>query len=472
MKSIRYFYFISITVILIVSMLVLGLMQAYLSTTYFNGEKQNLLQKLVRGVAEGTQEGISNGTERELGAIEYMAGIAGAVVVITDAEGNVVFAANAEEMDMELPAQVPATVLAKVASKEMYSEIGKLDGYFTYGQYIAATALYNSAGVLIGYIIAASPTAGLSVYLSSIMSGFVLSAALVLLVAGVVALLLTNRMVVPLQRISETARKFGAGDYSARVPVEGDDELAELAITFNEMANSFESTDVSRRSFMGNIAHELRTPMTTIKGFVDGILDGTIPEEQRQNYLEIVSEEVGRLARLTKNMLDISRLEAGEYSPQVVTFDIWKPIVSVLVNAQKRIDSGGIDVQGLEDITPVQVQADEDFVHQVLQNLVDNAVKFTNAGGVITVKVESYKNVVTVGIKNTGTGISQDALPHLFDRFYKEDQSRGQNAKGAGLGLHICRVLVGRMGGRIWATTQEGEWSEFSFTLPGAQGRK
>ena len=281
----------------------------------------------------------------------------------------------------------------------------------------------------------------------------------------VLSIVLTNRMTTPLRRISDAAKKFGGGDFSARVPVEGDDELAQLAETFNTMAGSLEKIDQSRRSFMGNIAHELRTPMTTIKGFIDGMLDGTIPPENQNHYLGIVSQEVGRLTRLIKNMLDITKLEAGEYKVNATTYDIWESITSVVFGAEQRLEANNIQISGFAP-TKTLVLADQDLVYQVIYNLVDNAIKFCNVGGEIRFSVTQSKGAVTVGVRNTGAGIAPEALPYVFDRFYKEDKSRGLNTTGSGLGLHICKVLINLSGGKIWVDSKEGEYCEFLFTLP------
>ncbi|MFV0412676.1 MAG: sensor histidine kinase [Oscillospiraceae bacterium] len=470
MKSIRYYFFNSISIILVASLLVMGIVQANLVTNFFHKEKTLLLQQVVTGIANGTKTGKLTLTPEKLSSVDYMAHVAGAVVFVTDPGGSVVYCT--EPGNPTLDSKVSAGLLANVLNAGIYQEKSRLEDLYGEKQFVVASGINNSSGQNIGFVFAVSPVSGSSPHVADIMLGYLLSALLVMVVASVVALFISNRMVVPIKRLSQAAQQFGEGDYSARVPVQGDDELARLAITFNEMANSFESTDASRRSFMGNIAHELRTPMTTIKGFIDGILDGTIPADQRQKYLGVVSEEVGRLARLTKNMLDISRLEAGEYVPQTKVFDIWKPIAMVLVSAQQRLEEKNIEITGAEENQPLYILADEDFVHQVLFNLLDNAIKFTNPGGTISISVKAQKNMALFSIRNTGAGISPKALPFLFERFYKVDQNRSFNVRGSGLGLHICKVLVNLMGGRIWAASEENAFSEFSFTLPSAPQRK
>ncbi len=237
------------------------------------------------------------------------------------------------------------------------------------------------------------------------------------------------------------------------------------------MATKLEAIDTSRQSFMGNIAHELRTPMTTIKGFGDGMLDGTIPEERRDHYLGIVSQEVGRLSRLTRSMLDITKLETGEYVVSAENYDVWDTISSIMFSREQQFIERRIRLTGFNP-QKTWVYADRDIVHQVLYNIVDNAIKFTPDSGTIDISVESRQGFVTVGIMNTGEGIPEDALPYVFDRFYKADRSRGLHAQGSGLGLHICKQLISRSGGKIWGESVPGENTKFLFTLPAGKPEK
>ena len=169
-----------------------------------------------------------------------------------------------------------------------------------------------------------------------------------LLCASVLTKVLMHKLTDPLQKVTDAAQRFGGGDLSVRVEgVEGEGEVADLARTFNTMAENIQMNDNSRGQFMGNIAHELRTPMTTIKGFIDGILDGTIPPEMQNHYLQLVSEETGRLARLIQNMLDLSKLESGEYQVNARMFNIWETLTGVALSAEQRINDGMIDIDGL-----------------------------------------------------------------------------------------------------------------------------
>ena len=470
-KSISSAYFSMTAVVLVTSILAMGFLQMYLSMEYFKTDKENTLDDIVtlaaarasmeQGPLESWQE---SATGQQLqSTISLIGQSSGNVVFATDTAGRVLMCSEGENCRHKTV--VSEKILEKIRTDGEYFELGDLGGAAPQRYYTSARAVYDEAGRAMVYVFASADAAGMGVFVSDMFSSFVLSAGLMLLVASVLSILLTSRLTTPLRRIAAAARKFGGGDFSVRVPVEGDDEVAQLAQTFNNMASSLETIDSSRASFMGNIAHELRTPMTTIKGFIDGMLDGTIPPEMQQHYLSLVSQEVGRLARLTQNMLDITKLEAGEYRVHASSYDVWETITAVVLSAEQRIEENKIQIDGFAP-SKTMVYADADLVYQVFYNIFDNAIKFTPEGGAIALSVTKSGGAVTISVQNTGEGISPEALPFVFERFYKEDKSRGLNARGNGLGLHICKVLVNLSGGKIWAESELGSWCRFSFTLP------
>ena len=359
---------------------------------------------------------------------------------------------------------MPPDYIAQLDEGSDIFETGTLDGVYNAKYYTAGRRI--TVGGQDGYLFAASPMNALGSYMSDMLAMFGISAAAILLLCSVLCWVLARRITGPIEDISEAARRLGSGDFTARAPVDGCVELADFATTFNNMAARLQTIDNSRGQFMGNIAHELRTPMTTIKGFIDGMLDGTIPPDMQNHYLQLVSEETGRLARLIQNMLDLSKLESGEYQVNARMFNIWETITGVALSAEQRINDGMIDIDGLTMDEKVLVYADPDLIHQVVYNLLDNAIKFTPAGGTIRFGVEKLGPEAEISIWNSGQGISPEALPYVFQRFYKEDRSRGLHARGAGLGLNICKVLVNLSGGQIRVESQQGEWCRFVFTLP------
>lgn len=294
---------------------------------------------------------------------------------------------------------------------------------------------------------------------------FIISSLAVLILAFAAVYFITADLVRPLRKMVAATQSFSKGDFTVRVPVESYDEIGQLAISFNNMATSLATTEVARRSFTANVSHELRTPMTTIAGFIDGILDGTIPPEKRDDYLKIVSEEIKRLSRLVRSMLNIARIEAGELELRPDLFDVNDTVIRTVFTFEQPLEAKNIEVRGL-DGGKVMVEADPDLIHQVVYNLIENAVKFCNEGGFIDVNYSEDDSYTSVGIRNTGDGIPKDEIPHIFDRFYKADKSRSRDKGGAGLGLHIVRSIVNLHGGDIIVRSVEGEYCEFVFTIP------
>ena len=472
-KNISSMYFSTTAALLLISTAVLCAIQMYLVMGYFKQDNRENLQEVVSIVntqirlrqevqADG---GIDPQLDRKIqDSLALISETSSTVILFTDTNGEVRVCSQGPDSAV-VGRAVPALAIARLAGGRDFFETGTLGGLFPGSYYTVGGQVTGLDGLVLGYVFASTSAGSMNVFVGDMFSSFILAAGLMLLASSVLAIFFTNRLTTPLRRISEAARKFGGGDFSVRVPVEGDDEVAQLAVTFNNMAQNLETIDSSRASFMGNIAHELRTPMTSIKGFIDGMLDGTIPDEMRQHYLGLVSQEVGRLTRLIQNMLDISKLEAGEYRVNAQSYDVWETVTGVVFSAEQRIEDQEVDIQGLAPQKTV-VFADPDLVYQVVYNLLDNALKFTPRGGYIRFGVHKSGGMVTVSVENSGQGISAEALPFVFERFYKEDKSRGLNTRGSGLGLHICKVLIGLSGGKIWVESEEGRFCRFRFTLP------
>lgn len=471
-KSISSMYFSTTAALLIVSTAVLCAIQMYLVMGYFKQDKKESLSEVVSIVT--TQIHLRQQTENSMDidpalaqkiqeSLALVSETSSTIILFTD-ENGVVQLCSEGTSSSNVGRQVPANILADLTADGSFFETGTLGGIYPSACYTVG-GIVDDGGLPLGYVFASTSAGSLNIFVGDMFSSFVLAAGLMLLASSVLAIFFTTRLTTPLRRISEAARKFGGGDFSVRVPVDGDDEVAQLAVTFNNMARNLETIDSSRASFMGNIAHELRTPMTSIKGFIDGMLDGTIPDDMRQHYLGLVSQEVGRLTRLIQNMLDISKLEAGEYRVNAQSYDVWESLTGVAFSCEQRVEDQGVEIQGLAP-QKTMVYADPDLVYQVVYNLFDNALKFTPKGGYIRFAVQKAGGFVTVSVENSGQGISAEALPFVFERFYKEDKSRGLNTKGSGLGLHICKVLIGLSGGKIWAESEEGRFCRFSFTLP------
>ena len=291
---------------------------------------------------------------------------------------------------------------------------------------------------------------------------------MIILSAGLM-ILVARRNSRPLRQMSRAAIAFGHGDMSARVDVNpsSPEEIRELALAFNNMADSLQKSEYRRQEFVANVSHELKTPMTTIAGFADGILDGTIPSHRQEHYLRLISDETKRLSRLVRSMRDITRLQEGSQIPeeQKLRFDLQECAGRVLLSFEQKITAKHLDVQVEMPDYPVFTRAHQDHIVQVLYNLLDNAVKFCPQDGSLGLKLHVGGNKVYVAVSNSGQTIPPEELPLVFDRFHKLDKSRSENRDGWGLGLYIVRTIVLAHGENISVTSNDGV-TEFTFTLP------
>ncbi len=361
---------------------------------------------------------------------------------------------------------IPNIIMKDVKNGEYFSN-SKIEGLFAENTFFAGYPVYMQ-DTFVGAFFASTPVkSGLAEYAVNFGGMYISSAIFASALSFLVIYAFTAKLTNPLRQMSNATKAYAQGDFSKRVSVRGVDELAELCQSFNRMATSLSVLESSRRSFVANVSHELKTPMTTIGGFIDGMLDGTIPPEKHQEYLGIVSVEVKRLSRLVTSMLNLSKIEAGELEIKPTSFDVAPSVINCLLNFEQEIEKKNITINGLDNLNSVFVYADKDMIYQVVYNLVDNAVKFTNENGAITVfSGETEKNQLFISIENTGEGISNDEIGRIFERFYKVDKSRSYDVKSAGLGLYLCKTIVEMHNGRIFADSEKGRFTRFTFTLP------
>jgi len=304
--------------------------------------------------------------------------------------------------------------------------------------------------------------------LNRISNLFLTTSSFVVLLAVVVASLITRRESKPLQIMAKAANAFGHGNLDSRVRVDEttSQEMQELALAFNNMATSLQKSEYQRQEFVANVSHELKTPMTTISGYVDGILDGTIPESRRDHYLHIVSDETKRLSRLVRSMLDISQLQNQDIPEEKkMHFDLEEAVGQVLITFEKKINDKHLEVEVDMPEHPVYTIAGKDYITQVIYNLLDNAVKFCPEGKTLGVRIREGGSKAYISISNEGETIPANELPLVFDRFHKLDKSRSKNRDGWGLGLYIVKTIVCSHGENISVTSRDGK-TEFTFTMP------
>ena len=360
--------------------------------------------------------------------------------------------------------------LQRILTQEYVESTGIVEGLYEEERYVVSTTIRDTtSSKLLGIVIVSTPMAGNLAILDRLADLFLLVSLLVVAAAVLVVTYYARRTSRPLRNMANTATAFGHGDLKARaqVPAGATEEMQELALAFNNMAQSLEKSEYQRKEFVANVSHELKTPMTTISGFVDGILDGTIPPDQQEKYLQIVSGETKRLSRLIRSMLDISQLQEQGAIPEEkkTRFDICECAGQVLITFEQKITAKRLQVDVDFPELPLYTYACQDYITQVIYNLLDNAVKFCPSEHILGLRIKEGGSKIYVSISNEGQTIPAGELPLVFDRFHKLDKSRSENREGWGLGLYIVRTLICSHAEDISVTSENGK-TEFTFTLP------
>ncbi len=330
-------------------------------------------------------------------------------------------------------------------------------------------------GEIGGYVLTLASTVKQDAIVEITRKAIIYSSLGVMIAAVIATYIITERMVKPLKNMTNAAKKFAKGDFSTRVYVEDTkDEVSELGVAFNNMADSLENLEKMRNSFLANISHDLRTPMTTIAGFIDGINSGAIPPEKHEYYLGVISAEVHRLSRLVSQLLDVSRLESGERKFNFTDFDIAEVARLILISFEKKIEDKKLEVEFDAEFDEMYAHADKDAIYQVLYNLCHNAIKFAREGGIFRISISRATDTkLKISIYDQGQSISEEDSKQIFDRFYKTDKSRGLDKSGVGLGLYISKTIIDAHGETIGVESVENESCEFWFTVTeGSQPQK
>lgn len=388
--------------------------------------------------------------------------------VICDSEGYVILCSHTRSGCDHQGLQLNQEYMKKIIQNGGDTVTGVIKGLYSDQRYVVSTPIINNDQAT-GIVIVSTSTSGTSQILNRISNIFLTAAVFVVLVSVLAVTAFARRESRPLRDMAKTATAFGHGNLEARVKVEDDysEEVEELAVAFNNMASSLQKSEYKRQEFVANVSHELKTPMTTISGYVDGILDGTIPPERQNYYLRIVSDETKRLSRLVRSMLDISQLQKEEGIPEEkkMHFDLEECAGQVLITFEKKINDKCLNVQVDMPEHPVYTIANQDYITQVIYNLIDNAVKFCPENGTIGLKIREGGSKAYISISNDGDTIPPEELPLVFDRFHKLDKSRSQNRDGWGLGLYIVKTIVCSHGENISVSSKDGK-TEFTFTMP------
>ena len=385
-------------------------------------------------------------------------------IFLCDENGVVLTSSDMSRVSPYIGAVLSENVVRELRAQETYETVGTLDGFYESAHYVVTEPILSPRGATAGYVFVTYEAAGFMQAWSGFILTYMLIAVGVLALALILQFIYSRRMARPLLEMASAADRFARGDYSARISrYDEPDEIGVLTQAFNAMAESLSRTESRRSEFVANVSHELRTPMTAIAGFADGLLDGTIPASEERRYLETISSETKRLSRLVRSMLDMSRLQDGA-SVHMERFDLSELVVQTVLNFEERVTEKRLEMELNLPEDSIYALGDVDALTRVVYNLVDNAVKFSDEGGTLTVAVWKENGLAYTSVRNQGPTIPRDELPLIFDRFHKSDASRSQDRDGVGLGLYMARSIIAAHGQNIFVTSENGE-TTFTFTL-------
>ncbi|MCH5194390.1 MAG: HAMP domain-containing histidine kinase [Oscillospiraceae bacterium] len=463
-KSIFSEFFYLCAAILFSAVICITAVLLVLSANFYKSDKRSYLDELMSEALRKIVSEINTAETIDIELLEQMcidtAGDTEIIFTLIDSDGAALACSEAALCShKEKP--IYQETISRVSENGLY-ELSTLDNYYDNDFFNIAYEISLKGNTY--FFFGRLPCTDFNNFMIRLAFTMAAVTAVIIAVVFLVIFLSTQNILSPIREMTIKSRQFGEGDFSNKIYVADNNELGFLAGTLNEMASSLEHIEESRKTFISNVSHELKTPMTTIGGFIDGILDGTIPPEKHEHYLKIVSSEVDRLARLVRTMLNISKYEAGELTIVTKDIDIITVILPILLNFEKRIEEKNIDIRGL-DIGKFVIKADKDLIQQVIYNLVENAIKFVNQGGYIEFSFEEQENALLFRIRNSGEGLTEDEISKIFHRFYKTDKSRGMDPTGVGLGLSIVSNLVRLQGGTILVRSEPGQYTEFEVQL-------
>lgn len=470
MSSLYFKNFAITAILLVLSFCILGTSILVLGRGYALNETQENIALAAQEVSRSAGAFMASG---ELSSwnlriiISTVARSTGNEIFITDSDGIIVSTSETDVLSNNVGKRLNDSVMLKLQQDGRIMEMTTLGNLYGQRQYyvVALPITAGSSNLLAGYVFVGSDCTGILRSWGTFAKIIILSGAVIMMLAIFLTYYTSKRQAEPLIEMASAARRFARGDFSARVMDDGrQDEIGALTESFNLMAESLEKSDQLRSDFIANISHELKTPMTTISGFADGILDGTIPSKDQAKYLQIISSETKRLSRLVRQMLEMSRIEAvdsGELMSK--NFDLSEVIMRTLLTFENKITDKGLDVDAQIPEESIVVRGDVDSYTQVVYNLLDNAIKFSDAGSTISISLWKQDAKAYVSVKNHGETIAPEELQFIFERFSKTDRSRSRDRDGVGLGLSIVKTILVNHNENITVTSRDGV-TEFIFT--------
>ena len=465
----------SITVgMVLLTLVLLGTVFFSLSYNYARGQKTDELLERAQVVSRLSVRYLESGrylTMEELRqdqVFQQLAATAAMIsdmdILVCDEEGHVLLSTD-ETMEGQ-SITIPEGVMSAVLEQGTWAGRSRLDQLYESKRFVGGVSVVSpTTGNVLGTVFTVSSGDTVDALWRTFAGLLVMTALVVLMISFVATSVTTMRQIKPIREMAQATRCYAEGDFDIRMNDYGrDDEIGELAASFNNMSERLQQTERQRREFIANISHELKTPMTTIAGYTDGILDGTIPPENEKQYLQIIANESRRLSRLVRRMLDVSQLQAMDPLRNGNHFDICESMRRVLISMEKKINDRHLDVEADIPDEPILVLGDNDMITQVLYNLLENAAKFAREGSTLYLGVTMMDGKARVTVRNVGDTIPAEELPLLFERFHKSDKSRSEDKDGYGLGLYIVKTILQQHKEDISVTSENGV-TTFTFSL-------
>ena len=351
-----------------------------------------------------------------------------------------------------------------IDSTEFY-EVTTLRGYWD-SNHLCVYAPITNGYTVQGYVVISKPMETVDAFQNSLLNISYIMLVILFLLSLIILIFFTEAVYIPLRKITRATEEYASGNLHYEFTVDSDDEMGYLAATLNYMASELAKVEDNEKKLVANVSHDFRSPLTSIKGYSEAMLDGTIPPEMHDKYLTIVQNESERLIKLTNSLLTLNNIGTNRNMLELSDFEINSTIRSIISTFEGACREKKIRINLVLTGEEMYVHADKTKIEQVIYNLLDNAIKFSNKDSEIKIETQEKNTKLLISVKDNGIGIPKESLHKIFDRFYKTDSSRGKDKKGTGLGLSITKEIIRAHNENIDVISTEGEGSEFLFTLP------
>jgi len=460
-KKLTFVYFI----VILLTLIILGTSMVKMFENFYFSEREEALTKEGKNLNTTIVKYLNHevGYEKLETELESIERYLNAKVWVIDRLGYVYGTSSASERKW-IGRQLTQRDIDIVLSGSIIKKRGAYDEYFESPVMTVGVPIFVNGEVVTG-IFMHSPIYEIDDALRETYKIIFYSLGICLLLVTALIYIISQRISKPILEMNRITKTIASGEFNKRISINSKDEIGQLAESFNYMAQELNKLEEMRKGFVADVSHELRSPLTLIKGYVKGLMAMDLTDEKRQKYLDIIYEETDRLSELISNLLDLSRMDYGESTLNKSKFDINELIRRTIVKYSNKLEEKDIEVDASFESDPLFVIAEKESIFQVLSNIVDNSIKFMSSKDNLTIKTEIVNDKVLISIRDTGKGIAEEDIKNIWQRFYKGDKSRSRQTRGTGLGLSIVKEIIKSHNEKIWVESKVGEGTKFIFTL-------